>query len=534
VNQSAGHDALARRAAQSSIVLLKNDGLLPLSRDLRRIAVIGPTADEVMSLLGNYYGTPAAPVTVLEGIRQALPRAEVVHAHGAHLVEGREDPRAVPAIDSRHLRAADEAGSPGLKGEYFRGREFSGEPAFTRIDPRIDFRWDRDAPTAGPAPAAGMGLPGDDFSVRWTGTLLPPVSGRYELGVAANDGFRLYLDDRLVLGAWETSPRLRGDHVAVDLEAGREYTLRLEYFEDIRDAEVRLTWRLPGSKDMFEEAIDAARSADAVVFVGGLTGDVEGEEMEVSFPGFAGGDRTDLRLPAPQQRLLEALQATGKPVVLVLTTGSALALDWAQAHVPAILVAWYPGQQGGRAVADVLFGDANPAGRLPVTFYKDGEVLPAFDDYAMAGRTYRYFEGEALYPFGHGLSYSRFEYSDLRLDRRTAGPAEQVAVSVTVRNAGVRAGDEVVQLYLRPLSPQRPRAIKALRGFQRLHLQPGEQRVVRFVFTPEVDLAHHDPERGKAGVDAGDYEVQVGASSGDIRQAAAFRVQTEAVAETPR
>jgi beta-glucosidase len=253
------------------------------------------------------------------------------------------------------------------------------------------------------------------------------------------------------------------------------------------------------------------------VFAGGLTGDVEGEEMTVNYPGFAGGDRTDLRLPATQQKLLEALRVTGKPVVLVLTTGSALAVDWAQQHLPGIVVAWYPGQRGGNAVADVLFGDTNPSGRLPVTFYRGDEALPPFDDYSMRGRTYRYFEGTPLYAFGHGLSYTRFQYSDMRIDRKRAGTQQPVRVSAKVKNTGSRAGDEVVQLYLHALDPKRPRALRELRGIARVSLQPGETRTVTFAFTPADDLRHYDGERHKYDVDAGVYEVQLGASSADIR-----------------
>ncbi|WP_149194586.1 glycoside hydrolase family 3 protein [Luteimonas suaedae] len=533
VNQSPEHDALARRAAQASIVLLKNDGLLPLSKDLRRVAVIGPTADDTMALLGNYYGTPADPVTVLRGIREALPDAEVIHARGADLVEGREDPAAAPLIEPRYLRPAPDSAERGLRGEYFRGRQLAGEPVLARVDAQVGFRWDRGAPTDDLAARGeitpAQALAGDDFSVRWSGQLLPPVSGRYELDVAANDGFRLFLDDEPVLERWTDTERLAGDSVALELEADRAYDLRLEYYEAERDAGVRLAWRMPGAKPPFEEALEVARSADAVVFVGGLTGDVEGEEMDVSYPGFAGGDRTDLRLPAPQRKLLEALHATGKPVVLVLTTGSALAIDWAQDNLPAIVLAWYPGQRGGNAVADVLFGDANPAGRLPVTFYKADEQLPAFDDYAMAGRTYRYFEGEPLYPFGHGLSYTRFDYANLRIDRDgdSVAPDDALTVQVDVRNTGERAGEEVVQLYLRPLEPQRERALKELRGVQRIHLQPGEARTVAFTFTPETDLRHYDDEAGGYAVDAGDYEAQIGASSADIRVKERFTVSAK-------
>ena len=528
-NQSPQHDALALRAARESIVMLKNDGLLPLSKNLKHVAVVGPTADDVMALLGNYYGTPAAPVTVLQGIRDELPGVEVVHARGVDLVEGREDPGAAPAIEARYLRPSAGASERGLKAEYFRGRDLAGEPALTRIDPQVEFRWDRGAPTdelvARGEMAPDRALAEDGFSARWTGQLLPPVSGHYTIEVAANDGFRLFVDDKPVLERWSTVDRLRGDRVDIALETGRAYKLRLEFFEGERDSAVRLAWRMPGAKPPFEEALDAARGSDVVVFVGGLTGDVEGEEMEVSYPGFAGGDRTDLRLPGTQRKLLEALQATGKPIVLVLTTGSALAVDWAQQKLPAIVLAWYPGQRGGNAVADVLFGDANPAGRLPVTFYTQDTNLPAFDDYRMQGRTYRYFQGKPLYPFGHGLSYTRFDYSDLELNRGDGAKDQSVRVSVKVRNSGRRAGDEVVQLYLRPLQPKRERAIKELRGFQRITLQPGETRKLDFEFKPAKDLAYYDEVDSRYEVDAGQYEVQVGASSADIRATEIYTVQ---------
>jgi beta-glucosidase len=523
VNQSPEHDALALRAARESLVLVKNTGVLPLDKTrLKSIAVVGPTADEIMSLLGNYYGTPAAPVTILEGIRAAVgPDTKVRYSRGADLVEGRAEPRAAPLIEPAFLRPDAGAAQQGLKGEYFRGKEFAGTPVLTRIDPRVSFRWDRGAPTdtlvaqGELTQAAALGV--DDYSIRWTGKLLPPVTGKYELVVGANDGFRLALDGNVVADGWEPNPRVTSKSAFVDLEGGKAYDIRLEYFEADRDAEVRLAWRLPGAKPPFEEALDAARASDVVIFVGGLTGDVEGEEMRVSFPGFAGGDRTDLRLPASQQKLLEALQATGKPVILVLTTGSALAVDWAQAKLPAILVAWYPGQRGGTAVADVLFGAASPGGRLPVTFYKAEEKLPAFDDYSMKNRTYRYFEGQPLYPFGHGLTYTTFAYSGLKLDKRSVTASGNVQATVTVKNVGKRAGDEVVQLYLKPLDPKRTRARKELRGIERISLAPGEWRQVTFTVKPDRDLTIYDDAAHRYAVDPGRFELQIGASSADIR-----------------
>ena len=523
VNQSPEHDALARKAAQESIVLLKNTGILPLDpKKLKTIAVIGPTSDEIMSLLGNYYGTPAAPVTILQGIRAAVgPNTRVLHARGADLVEGRAEPRAAPLIEPEFLRP--EAGSTqlGLKGEYFRGKEFAGKPVLTRIDPRVGFRWDRGAPTdtlvaqGELTQATALGV--DDYSIRWTGKLLPPTSGKYELVVGANDGFRLYLDGKVVSDGWEPNPRATSKSAFVDLEGGKTYDLKLEYFEADRDAEVRLAWRLPGAKPPLDEALDAARAADVVIFVGGLTGDVEGEEMRVSYPGFAGGDRTDLLLPQSQQKLLDALQATGKTVILVLTAGSAIAVDSEQAKLPAILMAWYPGQRGGSAVADVLFGAVNPGGRLPVTFYKATEKIPDFEDYSMKNRTYRYFTGQPLYPFGHGLSYTKFAYTGLKLDRSSIAPNGSVQATVTIKNVGKRAGDEVVQLYLKPLDPKRARAIKELRGIERVTLEPGQSRQVSFTVKPDRDLTIYDDTKKAYAVDPGRFEVQIGASSADIR-----------------
>jgi beta-glucosidase len=333
------------------------------------------------------------------------------------------------------------------------------------------------------------------------------------------------VDGRKVLEEWRETSVARAVSARVALEAGREHELELEYFEAARDAEVRLGWKRPGAGSPFEDALKAARESDVVLFVGGLTAEVEGEEMPVTYPGFAGGDRTDIELPAVQQRMLEALHATGKPVVLVLTTGSALAVRWAQEKLPAIVLAWYPGQRGGDAVADVLFGDANPAGRLPVTFYRSAAQLPAFADYAMDGRTYRYFRGAPLYPFGHGLSYSKFEYSALQLSRPRVGSVDPLQVSLDVANAGPRDGDEVVQLYVRDVEAARPAAIRELRGFERVHLKAGERMRVRFELVPERDLAHYDEAKKAFAVQPGEFEIEVGASSQDLRLRGRVRVE---------
>jgi beta-glucosidase len=530
VNDAPEHNRLARRVAQESIVLLKNDGLLPLRKDLGTIAVVGPNADDVMTLLGNYNGTPARPVTLLAGIRNAVsPSTRVLYARGVDLVEGRQDPRAAESIGAAFLRPAAGSSERGLTGAYFRGRDLQGEPVLRRVDPTVAFRWDRGAPTdelvaRGELPA-GRALEGDNFSVRWTGVLVPPASGEYELTVTGNDGVRLFVDERRVLEEWSEASVARAVSAKVPLEAGRAHELKLEYFEAARDAEVRLGWKRPGGGTPFEDAVAAARESDVVLFVGGLTAEVEGEEMRVSYPGFAGGDRTDIELPAVQRRMVEALRATGKPVVLVLTTGSALGLRWAHETLPAIVLAWYPGQQGGNAVADVLFGDANPAGRLPVTFYESVSQLPPFADYALEGRTYRHFRGEPVYPFGHGLSYTLFEYSGLQLPKPRLGMRDPVEISLDVKNVGNRDGDEVVQVYVRDVEATPPAAIRELRGFERVPLKAGEQKRVRFTLVPERDLAHYDESRKALAVKPGELEIEVGASSRDLRLRGRVRVE---------
>ena len=299
------------------------------------------------------------------------------------------------------------------------------------------------------------------------------------------------------------------------LEKGRTYRLRVEAEETYGDAELRMVWSAP-HEALAGDAVAIARQADAVVLFLGLTARLEGEEMPVQVPGFRGGDRTSIDLPEPQQKLLEQVMAVGKPTVLVLMSGSAVAVNWAQEHVPAIVEAWYPGQAAGRAIADVLFGDYNPAGRLPVTFYRSVNDLPPFDDYSMKGRTYRFFEGEPLYPFGHGLSYTTFRYGNLRLSRRTAGPRDTVAVSFDVTNTGARAGDEVPQLYVQHTGSKVERPIRDLRGYSRVTLRPGQTRTVTFR-VPVSSLAYWDAAPHSWIVEAETVRLDVGASSRDLR-----------------
>ncbi len=369
-----------------------------------------------------------------------------------------------------------------------------------RTDARIDFNWGRYQPVPE--------LSENNFSVRWTGKLTPPESGNYTLGFTADDGARLYVDGKLLVDAWSSNPKKTVTH-EIRLEAGRSYDLRMEYFQSNREAVAKLVWSYPRLPErMIEEAVNAAQQSDASVLVLGISAGLEGEEMTVDVEGFRGGDRTSLSLPRSQESLLKAVVATGKPVVVVLLSGSALAVNWANDNARAILQAWYPGGEGGTAIADVLFGDYNPAGRLPVTFYKSVDQLPPFNDYNMQGRTYRYFKGEPLYPFGYGLSYTRFVYSNLQINGKSVKAGEPVKVSVDVVNAGEREGDEVVQLYLTDSAASAPVPIRTLVGFDRFSLRPREKRTVTFTITPrQMSLIDN---RGKRVIERGEFVITIG------------------------
>jgi beta-glucosidase len=485
---SRAHQALARQAARESIVLLKNEGgLLPLN-GVRRLAVIGPNANDVELLLGNYNGWPAAPVTPLEGVRRAAQArsVQVTYARGSDVAEGIPSTELVPASALENLR-----------GHYFATHDFSGKEVAVRNEATLDHTWFRQAPLPG--------VPADSFSVRWTGTLVAPATGRYALGAQVNGAVRVFLDDSLVV---DFSDRyVVATHTGwVDLQAGSRHKLEVEYHDRRIDAQVHLVWA-PPAPHLLDDAVAAAGSADAAVLFLGLSPRLEGEEMPVKVPGFSGGDRVTLDLPAPQRELLQAVARTGKPVVLVLLSGSAVALPWAGDHVRAIVEAWYGGQAAGDAIADVLFGDVSPAGRLPITVYRSVDQLPPFSDYDMAGRTYRYFRGDPLFPFGHGLSYVTFHYEDLDVVPRVHA-GEPVRVSVQVENTGAMAADEVVQVYLSDTSAAVPAPVRSLVGFERVSLAPGERRQVTFEIAPDA-FSVIDPA-GRRVVDPGTFEVSVG------------------------
>jgi beta-glucosidase len=498
---SPAHRELARKLARESIVLLKNDGVLPFAKAPARIAVVGPLADNSRVLLGNYNGWPSRSTTALAGIQKQFPKARVVFEPGTLFLR--------PDVPVPASALTSDGGAPGLKAEVFEKPDWSGAPVETRTDAEVvvgRVRGQGPAPLDGPPPSPGK-------PTRWTGFLTAPDSGTYRLGV---EGFgnRLFLDDKKLVdqtGGFPPPPSV----VDVPLEKGRRYAIRIESVPR-RFAATRLVW-MPPQPDVEARAVAAARDADAVVAVVGITSDLEGEESGVQQEGFKGGDRTSLDLPRDEQRLLEAVKATGKPLVVVVMSGSAIALNWAKQNANALLQAWYPGEEGGAAIAETLDGTNNPSGRLPVTLYTGVDQLPEFTDYSMARRTYRYFDGVPLFPFGFGLGYSTFAYSDLKVPA-TVAAGEALPVEVKVQNTGSREGDEVVQLYLTfPKLPGAP--LRALRGFTRVHLKPGEQRTVSFSLS-DRDVSHVSAE-GQHVVGGGRYGISVGGGQPGTRAAAA-------------
>ena len=511
------HRKLALEVTRESIVLLKNArNTLPLRKTLGTIAVIGPNADQKRMLLGNYNGEPSDAVTPLRGIREAVSaKTKVIYARGSDLADDFPVLETAPA--SMFTRPD---GAPGLRVEYFAGQQMDGAPLYVGTDSTINSEW------ADAAPRSDMNP--NDFSVRWTGTIRPPQTGDYRFGLSGTMKFQLFLDDSVVVRS--VYPQRNGEFpdprpvqsASMQLDANRSYRLRVEAQETYGDAQLQLILSVPHEK-LEAEAVAAAQQADAVVMVLGLTARLEGEEMPVAIDGFKGGDRTRIDLPAAQQRLLERIVAVGKPTVLVLLNGSALAVNWAQDHVPAIVEGWYPGQAGGTALADVLFGAYNPGGRLPVTFYRDTTDLPPFESYDMKGRTYRFFEGKPLYPFGHGLSYTTFGYKQLRTSTPTLAANGAITVKVDVTNTGKRTGDEVVQLYVRHTASKVSRPKRDLRGFKRITLKPGETRTVSFPLSAQ-SLAYWDEATHAWVVENAPVSLEVGASSADIRVRQSIKV----------
>ncbi|HKO18563.1 MAG TPA: glycoside hydrolase family 3 C-terminal domain-containing protein [Acidobacteriaceae bacterium] len=532
-NATPAHAEVALEAARKSIVLLSNKhNTLPLKQS-SRIAVVGPTAELIQVLEGNYNGTPRTPALPLAGMRKQFGAEKVTYSAGSILADGFMSP-----VPSSVLKPAVDSHEHGLRAEYFDNTAFNGQPKAVRVDSLIDCDWDHISPAAG--------IPRLGFSVRWSGFITPPAPGHYSFsfrltkpqrpdpraGVSATDPtgegstmaggsaaphlLRIFLDDKQVYDFDEGKPKFD-----VDFPDARPHAIRLEYVRTYYDRNLTFQW-IPPAQPLLDAAVQSAKQADAVVAFVGLSPDLEGEEMNVHVPGFDGGDRTDIGLPAAQQNLLKAVKATGKPLIVVLTSGSAIAANWANENADAVLEAWYSGQAGGTAIAETLAGANNPSGRLPVTFYRDLKDLPPFTDYSMRNRTYRYFNGPVLYPFGYGLSYTTFAYSNAQLGKAEVQAGAPATASVAVRNTGKMAGEEVVQLYV--MAPgdegiEHP----SLAGFTRVQLTPGESKRVSIDIDPRW-ISRVD-DKGERHIKPGEYTLWLG--GGQPGKAAGTEVKLE-------
>ena len=484
-NDSEPHRQLALKAARETMTLLKNDGTLPLKASVKKIAVVGPLADQIRPLEGNYNGTPSRATTVLDGIRKQFANAQVTFEPGTNFLR--------PQVPVPPEAFTTDDGKPGLKVEFFKSGKIEGAPDLTRTDEDLNMDFTHPGMPAGFTTAAA----------RWTGWVTAPESGTWEITL---NGARnhMYLDGKMVIDGSDSEWPQRKT-ITLTLKKGEKHAIKVDEAWPMGLFHT-LTWRqqIP---DALRRAVAAAKKADVTIAVVGITSDLEGEEMKVDLPGFKGGDRTSLELPQEEEDLIKAVHATKKPLVVTLMSGSALSVNWAAENANSILQAWYSGEEGGAAVAETLAGVNNPAGRLPVTFYKSVDQLPDFTDYSMANRTYRYFTGNPLYPFGFGLSYSKFEYGRVKLSTASLKAGDPLILEADVKNTSGPAGDEVVQVYLSfPKLPGAP--LRALRAFQRVHVGAGETQHVKFALEPR-DLSMVN-ETGDRLVAAGAYKISVG------------------------
>jgi len=491
----------ALQASRESVVLLKNEDLLPIKKDIKNIAVIGPLADDYRILLGNYHGTSDNLYTPLRGIMEYAAEKDIqVHYEPGCLVT-----KGVPILTPVPSEFLVTSGKSGLNASYYNNRDFEGNPEIIRRDKQVDFSWNDKTPISGKM--------ADHFSVIWEGSIKAPVSGEYAIGINACNGVRLYFKDSLRVNFDIDHHPLQKSFYQY-LESGKEYPVKIEFFSYGNDPVARLLWSKP-DMNMEEKAIEKIKKSDITFLFMGLSPYLEGEEMPIKVEGFSGGDRTDIKLPSTQETFLKKVVETNKPVVLVLTGGSAIAASYADKNVPAILHAWYPGEFGGKAITEILFGHYNPSGKLPVTFYRSIDDLPEFDDYNMQNRTYKYFSGDPLYPFGHGLSYTTFEYNDLIISDKEFDSAKKITINVTVTNTGNIPGAEVVQLYLTDIVASARVPKLSLEGFEKIKLNPGEQKVIRFDLKPDQLAIIND--RGEKIVEPGSFTIYVGGKQPNMK-----------------
>jgi len=499
VLESKEHGNHALKMASQSMVLLKNEkNILPLSKNLKKIVVLGPNADNSISILGNYNGTPSKLTTVLQGIKEKLgANTEVVYEKAVNFTND----TLLVYKDLKNQYSYE--GKQGFKAQYYDNVDLSGNPAAVRTESEINNFWQEGETVLD-------NIKANHFSARYTTDFKADQDGSITFELNADDGYRFLIDGKEVINAWEKN---RWGEKTFKLMTKKDavYHLVLEYWQGEGKANVTLNTGNFEKTD-FTKLVDRNKDADAFIYVGGISPQLEGEEMPVNFPGFSGGDRTSILLPQVQTRLMQALKTSGKPVVFVMMTGSAIAMPWEAENIPAILNAWYGGQAAGTAVANILFGDYNPAGRLPVTFYKSDTDLSAFVDYSMDNKTYRYFKGSPLYGFGYGLSYTSFKYDQLNISSKIK-KNETLSISVKITNTGKREGEEVAQLYVINQNSAVKAPIKTLKGFERLNLKSGESKTITFTLSPE-DLSYVTAE-GSLKQYEGKIKLAIGGSQPD-------------------
>ncbi len=497
VLESKEHKDHALKMARQSIVLLKNENhVLPLRKDIKKIAVVGPNADNPIAILGNYNGVPSSAVTVLQGIKEKLGKGvEIIYEKAVNFTNDTLFRR------SELNNQFSWQGQQGFSAEYYNNKDLKGIPVANRIETSLDDNWQE-------GQIVTDTLKSYNFSARYTTDFNAPENGLVSFELEADDGYRFLIDGNEVLNAW-TRNRWGAKTYQLSVTKGRVYRLVVEYYQTGGKASIRLSVGKFQKTD-FARLTDRLKDADAIVYVGGISPQLEGEEMQVNYPGFSGGDRTSILLPAIQTEFMQALKYTGKPLVFVMMTGSAIAIPKEAQNINAIVNAWYGGQSAGTAIADVLFGDYNPAGRLPITFYKSDNDLPDFTDYRMDNRTYRYFKGAALYPFGYGLSYTSFAYDQLSI-RPVASQQKFLEIAATVANTGTTGGEEVIQLYISGHGARDP--IRSLKGFKRIYLKKGERKRISFILKKE-DITTLD-ENGNPQLPQGKYIFSIGGSQPD-------------------
>jgi len=497
VVESEEHIAHSLDMARKCMVLLKNaNNTLPLSKELKKIAVIGPNADDSTMQWANYNGFPTHTVTILEGIRNELPNAEIIYEPGCNHTDN--------LMFNDLANKMTSGGEQGLTAEFFNNTEFDGAPVHKGAATEINYSTGGDTQFA---PNVNL----TNFTARFTGEFESPVTGDVTINLSGNDAFRMFVGEEKVIELWDKDNGGNRKYI-LKAEQGRKYPVKIEYLQKLGGAYLNFSIGYYKPVNPVETAAKA-KDADAIIFVGGLSPRLEGEEMPVLIDGFKKGDRTDIELPKIQREMLKALKATGKPVIFVVCTGSALALTWEDENLDAILNAWYGGQEAGTAVADILFGDCNPSGKLPVTFYASTSQIPDFEDYNMQGRTYRYMTETPLYPFGYGLGYSAFTYGDATLSTSEIDRKSNVTLSLALSNTGVMDGEEVVQVYVRnPNDPAGP--VKALKGFSRVAVKAGETVKAEITLEPQAFYSFDDATQTLE-VRPGKYTLLYGSSSAD-------------------